>query len=391
MVVGPDAVSNMSQTRWAETTTEQLEHFLGTKFPFRRQQVIEIRVVSGREAAMAPKLDTRYEGGLFQRVITISAEPPSDPETMDELLCRALVMGNIEDRRRGARSSPPSIPEWFSMGVAQNLKLASRVRNRDVLTAWRTGTPVPAVADVIRWQALPEGWPRYRSVCGMFLNWLGTFGRDAAPYDRILNLLAGNGMVTSEWLAGDLTGIGSASDMEAAWREWVGRQSNVIQSFGELSSVLIERLASELPLIVPSDKVGDLPMRLSPREAIGKRDLQAVSVAAMEKAQSLRALTLGKAKELVEVGGLYACFYESLSKGSMVMVLKYRLGKAEKALEKLADLTRKREAYMDVVEREQRRRTPEWRETSSPREPVLDKGRIERYLDGAEQKFRHVP
>jgi hypothetical protein len=405
VVTGPDAVSNIAWTRWAEETTGQLEHFLGVKFPFRRMEAIDIRLVSGREAASIPAFLSRVDSGLFQRMITLNATAPLDFEAVDELLCRALVTGYIRDRYRGKEGGGvPSVPEWLTMGVVQNLRPVIRTRNRNVIMAWRTDQDFPRLTAMLQWQTLPEGWPRYRSLCGMAFNWLGTFNEtiqsnqpiekkvqptanSTDPYVRILDRLANDGAVTAVWLAGEFTRTGSEEDMEKAWREWVGRQAHLIQSFGEVSSVLIEQLRDELPLEVPSGEAGGQAIGLAPRDAIERRGAPGVSLAAMEKVQRLRALTLGKAEELTRLGEAYARFYERLSVGAWPMTLYHELNKAEKAMDQLADLTRRREAYLDAVEREWPQRLAGWKEVSDVLEPVLDKGRLERYVDEAEKKY----
>jgi hypothetical protein len=235
----------------------------------------------------------------------------------------------------------------------------------------------------------------------MAVNWFGSFGETVPierrfggtprpaddSYGRMLNRLADHGAVTPAWLAGELTRTGTEADMEKAWREWVGRQAGLIQSFGEVSSVLIEQLRSELTLEVWPGEAGEPSLRLSPREAIERRGDSGVSQAAMEKVQRLRALTLGKAEELTRLGEAYALFYERLAGGAWAMTLNHELKKAEKAMDQLADLTRRREAYLDAVEREFQQRSMPWKETSGVREPVLDKGRLERYVDEAEKKY----
>jgi hypothetical protein len=388
---GPDVFASMAQTRWAEETTSKLERLLGVKFPIRRPEVIEIRLVSGREAALLPSLMLREESGLLLRVLVVNTAEPADGEVMDELLCRALMAGYIRERRRGvAGSRMPAIPQWLTMGVAQNLDAAVRGRNRDVVTDWRPASEIPKLAEVFCWESLPEGWPRYRSICGMVIQWLGTYGVNVSPYARILDRLADTGGVTAEWMADALTG-GSEAAMEPAWREWLQKQGNLIHAFGELSTRLIGQLQGELPLAVPLGSDRGALVWLTPQEAIARRSEPGVSFAALQKAPRLRSMTLGKAEELVSLGEDYAVFYERLAAGAWTVTLNRTLRRVEKKLDLLADLTRKREAYLDAVEREVQDRSGVWRNTSPAREPVLEKGWIERYVDEAEIKFGDKP
>lgn len=389
VVCGTDVVSNMVTTRRAEVTAARLERLLGVKFPFHRAEVIEIRQAEGSEATLAPSLVARVDGGLFRRVLTIHAAIPPDPEVLDERLCRALVIGYIREKR--ARRDIPVIPEWLTMGLAQNLTAESRERSRVVLTGWREHSSVFPLADVFRWQTLPDGWPRQRSFCGLAVHWIGTLGDAGSPYARILDRLVEDGAVTSAWMAGTFMPGAAEPELESAWRDWLGRQAALLYSFGGISSSQIDHLRDELPLEVWAGSGGDEPLWMTPREAIGRRRETGVSFAAMQKAQRLRALTIGKARELAGLGEDFARFYEHVAAGGWSVTLNRELSRAEEKLIHLGDLTRKREAWLDDVEREMTRAEEGSAKNTPGREPVLEKGRLERYVDEAEQKFRQTP
>lgn len=381
MVSGPDASGNMGFSRWAEGSADQLERFTGVKFPFRRGRIVEIRQVSGPGDT---GLQILREGEGFRRVITIGPAAGDDPERLDELLCRALVAGYMEEHRRRGGEQP--LPEWLTMGLAQNLRMEQRVRNRSLVTVMRMNGALPGVGDFTRWQFLPAGWPRYRSLCGMLVAWIGTYGEKDSPYARILGRLAEGGTVTPEWLAVEVTGSGSIQGMEAAWHAWVGRQGSLVQTFGELSLVLIAQLEAEIPLVMGGGGMGEWGVTLSPREAIRQRGTPAVAAAALEKAQRLRVLTLGKAPELVAAGEGFARVYEDLANGAPGMLLWFELRRAESDLDGLADLTRRRESYLDAVEKELGSKRPSGSATGERWSPVLEKGALERYVDGVERK-----
>jgi len=385
LVSGPDSTTNMKFSRWAEGVADQFERFAGIRFPFRRGWAVEIRVVPGHEAA---DLAIVRDGEGFRRAITVGPWAAGDPERLDELLCRALAAGYLEDRRQ--RSGGGLLPEWLTMGMAQNLRMEQRLRNRTVLTAMRSESGTPGIADAMKWRTIPAGWPRHRAVCGMIVAWMGSYGEKGSPYARILDRLAEGGEVTPEWLAVEVTGSGSVQGMEAAWENWVGRQGNLVQTFGELSSDLISQLKLEIPLAAGAAVTGGCAVVLEPREAIRERAVPWVAQAALEKAQRLRVLTLGKAEELVAAGERFARFYEDLANGAPVLLLRYEIRRAEAELRELASLTRQREIYLDGIENELDRKTP-WRvDNAESRMPVLEKGELERYVDRVEQKALDV-
>lgn len=385
MVVGPDAASNMAISRWAEQTTGQLERFLGLKFPWRRGWVIELRVTGGKEGT---RFLAGYEGEAFRRVLLMPAWPAGDLERADELLCRALTAGWLEASRKGASGDGGSaLPVWLTLGMAQNVNMERRLRNRGLLSAWRLDGGLPAVSTALQWQSVPEGWPRYRAVCGMMLGWMSACGDKGSPCLRILEHLGETGGVTADWLAVNVVGVRSVSGMDEAWRTWMSRQSGLIQTFGELSSRWIAQLRSEIPLVVTAAGVEEV---LSGQDAIRRRREHGVARAALEKSQRLRMLTIGKAPELTAAGEDYARFYDSLSEGAPYWVLRYQLRRAERAVDDLDTLTRRREAYLDAVEQELEGRRGR-RGPGTARMPVLEKGAIERYLDEAETKFAVHP
>jgi hypothetical protein len=397
----------MAWTRWAEETLTRLERSLGLNFTFRRREPIEIHLISGRDASVVPEYAARVNSGFFQRVIVVNVALPCDQEILDELLCRALITGYVRDRCMGRVDAVmPSIPEWLTMGIAQNLSPELWRRNRTVVMGWREDSTCPRLMDALNWQRLPAGWPRYRSFCGMMVHWFGAVaevslltplegksqsmaGATTDAYVRILDQLADEGAVAPVWLASELTLTGTVEGMEKRWQEWLGTQGNIIQSFGEISSDLIERLRGELSLeVLPTGNVAMVSSTwLTPSEAIERRREPGVSLAAGIKAQRIRFLTIGKAEELVKAGEMYAQFFDGVAVDKWSWTLRRNLRGAEKELEALTDLTQKREAYLDAVEREQNERSSAWRVGESGREPVLDKGRLERYVDAAEKKY----
>ena len=393
-VVGPGTAVNHQYARWAEDTATRLERLLGVSFAFTGQEPVEIAVVADKTAGPAVTV-TCERDGAFKRTLTVNESHQPEYESMQEGLCALLLDGYLDDRRhaRGLALREPAVPQWFSMGVAQNLAPETRNRDRKIVCSWSPPPERPDVAAILRWRSLPEGWPRNRALCGMAVYWLGTMSEGSAVYARLLDGLAGDDSIGPEWVAERVANVGSVAALERAWREWLVRQGRTVQDLGALSSALLERLRSELDIELP---VAGQPAtgarrwrRLTPADVQAERRPSAfLRLAAGEKVQAIRVLTLGKASELVEVGEAYCRFYEGVARGSWRLVTKYRLAKAEAAFEQLAALTRGREAYLDEVEREMAGGDEQ---QVLPRqgldEPVLEKDPIEAYLDDAENRF----
>ncbi len=384
LVVGPDGSANMQVSRWAESVAGQLERFTGIPFSLQRGQLVEIRTGQPMEIA---RLEIQREGDNYRRVLTLGPESGRDPERLDEWLCRALVLGYMEEQRRAAGAlRMANLPEWLTMGMAQNLRTHQRVRNRNVVSAWRVQGGFPGLVEMMQWESLPAGWPRHRALCGVLASWIaGHTANNGSPFSAILGRLARGETVTPEWMAVEVAANGSIGAMQSDWISWLGRQANLVQSFGELSSVLVDQLQAEIPLMIEA-AAGRPAAAFSPREALAVRSDPAVAAAALEKSRKLRVLTLGKAVELMTVGERFARFYEDLVNGAPSLLLRYRIRQAEAELERLGDLTRRREAYLDAVERETGGAGSHWEKDAGNEPPVLDKGPMERYVDAVENK-----
>lgn len=382
-IAGPDAVGNMRVSRWAENTADQLERFSGIPFPLRRGWPVEIRLGQGSDM---PGLQMLRDGEGYRRVLTLGPESQADSELLEEWLCRALLSGVLEERRRATgHGSTGRLPEWLTMGMAQNLRMEQRVRNRNVVSAWRVQDSLPEIGAMMRWESLPAGWPRQRALCGMLVNWISTHNREGSPFVRILERLAGGEPLTPEWLAVKVAGSESIAAMQAEWVTWMRRQSNLVQSFGEISPALIEQLQAEIPLVIRDSETGGPESAFTPRMAIQARKDAAVLAAALEKSRRLRVLTLGRASELMAAGERYARFYEDLVNGAPSLLLRYRIHQADAELGRLAELTRRRSAYLDTVERESEDRRRGWVDGGIREAPVLEKGLMELYVDGVER------
>jgi hypothetical protein len=391
-VAAPGAVAENAQyARWAEDQASKLEKLLAAPLPAADRFPIEMVIVSDRSER--PAVAVVGGRGASRRLVVNAALFP-EYDLLQEGLCAALLATCVEDRQAGRARSAGDIPvpQWFSMGVAQNLAAETRACNRKIVTGWTPRQDRPGVVTVLRWGRLPEGWPRNRALCGMVACWLSGCKDGGRAYAAILDRLAGGEPVDADWVASRLAGLDSAMALEPAWQDWLDRQGRTIQEFGALSSSLLEQLRSELDLTLPAGS-GNGPASAAPRR-LTPSDVQAmpgpsafVRVLADEKARKIRFLTLGKAPELIGVGEGYALFYEGVARGLWSARTKLRLKRADAAFNELAALTRAREAYLDAVEAEQAGAGGATAATDAISEPLLEKGPIGVYLDAAEKRY----
>ena len=166
--------------------------------------------------------------------------------------------------------------------------------------------------------------------------------------------------------------------------------SRWIRDFGALTPGMLDQLRTELWMqVATASRTNTALLLLSPREVISARkkypDIPALAGMKMLRIQHL---TLGTAPEFVEVGMNYALFYEGVARGSWDVVLRWRLKRADDALEKLTRQTLARKIYLDEFEKEwvkdsriEDRRSVEYGISGA------EKSRMESYLDEAEKRF----
>ncbi len=383
-VVGADTLENTDYTRWAEDMTLQFERFLGIPIPPERRSVIEILL---EESGPVSVSCSRNEG-VLKRGLTLSRTGTVDYDLIQEGLIRLLLAGMVDRRRREAElpSVIPEIPRWLSVGLARNLDKGQVAMNRKIVEVAGAELGATPASVVMGWEQLPEGWHSRQALCGLLVAWINSVPE---ALDRVLERVVRQEPVSPEWLA--LAGVQaeSVAGLEIQWKEWRQRQGRAIQDFGGLSLDLIDQVKAELPMEFNTPE----PVCVQPREVIAARRKWPVAVAngAALKIERLQVVTMGKAPELVAIANLYGRFYEGVVYGTWTPILKWRLSRAESALEQLETLTRSREAYLDEVERDMSEKRLEQKPGASDGlVPELEKSAIESYIDEAEKRY-HKP
>lgn len=385
LVSGPDAAKTTAYTQWAESIADRLERQLGLPLAFSRQAPLHIQLANPGSGTEGLGLQLVSVDGQVQYLLTVNEYAPLDYEDLLAGWCRLAVAAVLE-RRAGHGVPVDRVPQWLSVGLAQNLDPAMRLRNRRIVNSWVPRSTRPGVGQVMAWDTLPERWHRTKAVCGMAVAWLASLKPHEQVWPVVLDRLASGEGITADWVAVALAGGKGTVELERAWSQWLERQDRVIQDFGTLSSGGLDQLRrmteiGSAELTSPLEDGREAP--LTPRDLIARRKALSVRLAAKERAQQVQALTVGKAPELVEVGAAYARFFEGLSRKESTLRLKWRLYRADRAWDSLQRLTLAREAYLDQVERETA--TPLNTEIRGVA-PVLEKGPLETYVDEVEKR-----
>ncbi len=384
VVSAPDAAKASEYTRWAEGMAERFERFIGVPPGFSRQTPLYIQLLPPGTLAEGVSVSCGLTGGMRRYGLTINEYVSLDYEELLAAYCRLALMAAAN---RDGNGPAAAIPEWLSMGVAQNLDPAARLRNRRLVNGWSPRAERPGAAQVLAWEHLPMRWHRTRALCGMVTAWIGTLKPQGQAWRTVLDRLAAGQRVTPEWVAVSVAGVPSAVELDRAWSEWLVGQERMVQDLGAVSSVLVEQLrcAADVPAAELSDIVREgQPEVLTPRDLIRLRRNWSVRLAAELRAQQVQALTIGKAPELVTVGRGYADFFHGLARGASGLRLRWLLARAERQLQSLAEQTSAREAYLDTIERNVARAG---RPASGRGVSALEKSRIEAYVDEAEKRF----
>lgn len=385
IVTAPDGAKAGEYTRWAEGMADRFERFTGLTPTFDRQRPLRIHLADPgtRGDGLLVQCLSGDSGRLY--VIRVNESAELDYEELVAGYCQ-LALTAATDVRRDAAAETLDVPQWLSVGLAQNMDAAFRARNRRLVSGWTPVAQRPGIAEVLGWDHLPGRWHRTRALCGMAVTWLGSLKPQGAVWRAVVDRMATGAPVTAGWVAQEVAGMPSVAAMQTPWQAWMDQQQRVIQDLGAVTSVLVEQLRQTV--LVPADELKGiarerLPAVLEPRALLGFRKEPVVRFAAEVRAQQVQALTIGKAPELVEAGGRYARFFEALGGGASSVRLRWRLRSAERELARLASLTTAREAYVDAIEREV---TSSLYPAKIPG-PVLEKSRIEAYVDEAEGRF----
>lgn len=384
-VRGPDSAVNVRYTRWAEDVTARLERVLGIVVPRAGLAPVVIRVERAKAGGASVESCCRHEGTL-RRELVVNEAFAVDYGALREHLCGLALAGAIAEARRQCGyppGEPPVFPPWFTAGVARNLDRETAVSNRALAAALSGRERELPASEIMRWERLPEGWQGRRALCGWVVGWMLSV---EGAREKVVDRLVRQEPLSPEWFAVHGVGVESVPGMDRLWIAWRQRQDRAVMEFGALSVAHLVHLREALDMTLSPAGVGGDPVRLRPCDVVGERvRYPLIPTLAADKIQQIRALTLGRAPELVAVGESYARFFEAVAAGAWTLTVRRRLAAAEAAFDRLERLTRAREAYLDLVEQEGL--APAERAAAVHFRSGLEKGPVASYLDAAEDRF----
>jgi hypothetical protein len=380
--------------RWAEGNAAALVKILD----FRPRPKFEVPLPVEIAVTNAPAFRPVFEWRTDARGRTVQRLVIGDPERIDqedllELFCR-LILNEFAAGPAAERGEPRgavTVPDWLSVGVAQNLYPALRTRNGQIVGTLVAQRAVPPFVTLLTWLHLPEGRHNEKAICGLMLQWL--LGRsDGAATVKALIKRAAQGAPPTMADVATLMSAGSAAELEQEWQRWIGRQERIVRRGDETPADQLQKLRQQL--IVTGDELRyagcpDIRPPQTPADLLELRTADWMPTLAAFKAEQLTRTALGKDAEYAAVVTKYCDYLDGLKRRMWPYRLRQRLQRAEKALTKLEKTVALRDAYLTRLE--QTRRAGPAAAEPSPDEQLLDKSALRDYVDRIEKSYSAPP
>ena len=311
-VLAPDNALKLMLIRWAEEVTGRVERLVGAEVGFKGWSVRIVVTEDTDAEAGRLRLSRSVRRSHVIDQLTINHYDEIQREEADEALCRILIRAYAQPWRNSVGAAP-TIPEWLSLGLAQNLYPSLRARNsRAGLKRWQEGR-LPTTVEFLRLEPSAQGADKETS--GLLVAWLLSQPGKDARFEMIFRRVAAGEAVTAAWLVTLVSGCESIGDLEEKWDHWLWKQRRIVYEPGEVYPEHMDQLKAAL-LLYPEvsgirvEGSGERP--LQPSDLIDIEDRETLAEAAGLVAARLRALAIGRGETLVEVVEAYCRFFEAL-------------------------------------------------------------------------------
>lgn len=376
---GPAAAADLA--RWAEEVARRLEGYLGP-IPLERGWYLEIKAVPGDRVLRAQG----WVDGLLQQRLDLGRSEELDQEDALEglvwlLLNRwPIVRQSIPDRVEHLAR----VPDWLSVGVAQNLYAELRARNAGVVQErWHTDQLVPWTS-LVEQEVLPSGRWAEKAETAFFVNWMV---EQRVDFDALWQSCAEARRLSAEDISRVVFRQLEMAAVTQEWEVWLAAQQDRKRTVSGLDLAQVEefdRLARlEEPELqaVRAEVAG--PLMLA--DLVALRHARWVPALATRRSWQLQLAMMGRSPEWQDVARRYIRFLEGLAgrgqgysgglfgRGASARQLLALLEDADQARDRLRADIRARVAYLDQVE-----------QASAP--PALS-GAARQYLDDVERRM----
>lgn len=334
-IAGRDRPEILGISKWIDEVISRVEKMISVDLPFNRTNYFrvvldEVDSDNGQTQSAAEVTEKVIEGRNIPTLI-LHNYYNIDREQALSGLCRVLLNGEIAERG-GANSIAPA---WLIKGLAQVLFVSDREKNnRTVATLWREGG-VGSVMEIIE-----SGAPQNVAVYGVFVEWLLSFSKDLAIFDKILMKVSEEGNISRAWFSDFLAGIDSGADVEEEWDKWILSMKNRVYVLGVLNIDLVNQLRAELLIYRGSFGIpvySEVARVVTFRDLIALQDKDWIPSVCKEKKLSVLMLAMGKSRKFADVVNKYCDFLDALNDGKSKRRLTRMLDDADNELRKLEE------------------------------------------------------
>ncbi len=301
---------------WAEDLTGQLEKKLGMRAPFHQLEILRCSAVQQNPTDVgALRMGQDFIEGLLQQwLVVVNPEHVEEEELLESftqlLLNRYLLsIGS----RRGTGKKGMSLPDWFSIGLAQDLKPELRARNLEFVGERNRNGIHPSMESIVGLDVLPQGRSEEKVYCGLMIHWLSDEIQRNVTWAGFLQRLVAGKSVDADWLAKKVLDVGSVAKAEQDWQAWLSERSEQRPDPVGISFEAVASLKKRLQLEVEASGIlRDVGLRDLIRDR--KEDWARTAARTMEP--GLRQMAATGAPEMRKVAGAYATLLDRIASGS---------------------------------------------------------------------------
>jgi hypothetical protein len=317
---GMASPENVSLAASAEETADKIEALVGLRIPFAKGESLHMfaRWSTNEPNGRVVRAQGWVDRSLSQKLIIVNPER-ADQEDVLEGLCWLLLNRYVISRQSFEQKTAQlgSVPDWLSTGVAQNLYMALRTRNNQVvIRRWLRNEGLP-FSDILNLDYLPDGRWGEKAFCGLAVDWIASSADPAVVFGGLFSDLAGGDKITTNRMSKLLAGQDSGRELEKSWDLWIASLTQVKQYWGGVSA---ERLAVLKHLLAaPPDEMGipageRVPSSLTIKKLIKYRDAPWMPLYASRLNLHIRGIGIGEAKEFRDVLELYGKYLAALAR-----------------------------------------------------------------------------
>jgi hypothetical protein len=315
---GTDARLNLQVLYWMEQVAARYEKLIGQSLP--NFGASPLRLTMMNDPALPPAIELRrsLDAGSVDMELRIRNPAEADQEDWIERFVAALAEKSLRSTAAAGRASPePAIPDWFSVGLAQNLYVESRQRNRkDWLDRYGPDTPPPSWRQAMSLATWTPGRSPEKLSAAIFVEFLLSPTNRPLVLGRCFERAAQGVPVTPGDLVSWMAPTAGATAVDDAWVAFHERLERRVRDWGELTVERVRELENNLTVLrdrLPTTPEKEVPDLVTPDVLIEHRGEDWVRAWASRQAAEMERLSIGQPAPLRETALAYRSFFASFT------------------------------------------------------------------------------